>query len=198
MKYLRILLLSFFIFAVGDASAAGAGDAKAFVNDLGNHVLEIVKSGKSDSEKEQQLIQIFNENVNTDWMARFVLGRYSRTVPQDKLERYKKLYRDYVMNSYIPRFREYTSEKFRVSGVRNDKDTYIVQTEILRPNNQQAIKVDYRLVPEASSFKVIDIVVEGVSLINTQRSEFGSIISNNGFDTLLAKIEAKVKSGKVS
>ncbi len=194
---LRLLISVLFITLSINSSYAAEDDAKKFVSTLGDKVLEIVKSKNSNKDKEQSLIDIFNGNVDTEWMGKFVLGKYNKTAPQDKMEKYKSLYNEYVMGSYIPRFRDYTGEKFRVTGARKERDSiYIVTTEIIRPNAQAPVKVDYRLI-EKDSFKIVDIVVEGVSLITTQRSEFGSIISNSGFNSLLAKMEQKIKTNNL-
>jgi len=183
------------IFLVSLPASATTDDAKRYVNDLGGKVLAIISnSGESDDAKEKKLIGIFNQNVDTEWMSHFVLGRYYRQATPEQLAKYKDLYRQYVIESYVPKFRQYTGEKFQVTGVRQDGDgEYLVQTEIVRPN-QASVKVDYRITGKPGNLKIVDIVVEGVSLITTQRSEFGSVISREGFDSLITKLDGMVKN----
>ncbi len=181
------IFLSFPAFAQTDS-------AKKYVQDVGNQVLVIISNkSQSDDAKEKKLIGIFNQTVDTEWMSRFVLGHYYRQATPAQLKKYKDLYRQYVLESYVPKFRQYTGEKFQITAARAEGDSeYVVQTEILRPN-QESVRVDYRLAGKGGALKIVDIIVEGVSLINTQRSEFGSVISREGFDSLITKLDGMVK-----
>ncbi len=65
--------------------------------------------------------------------------------------------------------------------------------QIKTPNQTENTKAGYRLRPEKSNgFKIVDIIVEGVSLVITQRSEFGSVIKQKGMDGLITTIENKI------
>lgn len=175
--------------------------AKDFVTNLSDSIFSIVNSQEiTDIEKEKQLIRIFKQSVDTDWMGVFVLGRYYRTAEPAQSKRYLKLYHEYLINSYIPKFRQYAGETFEVLRIREkSKNDFIIQTKLnnnIEANNED-IRVDYRLRKNGTgSFKVVDIIGEGISLITTQRSDFGGLISRKGVGYFIDKLEAKVNEMK--
>lgn len=195
---MKKLLSVLFILAFSTNSFAAPEDARKFVAGVGDEVLKIVKtSGQSAGEKEKALVDMFKSHVDTSWMSGFVLGKYNRTTPKDKLEKFKAVYGDFLIQSYVPKFRQYTGQEFKVVGARKGPggNDYFVDTEI-NNGKDPAIKVVYRTIEKEGAQKIVDIVVEGVSLITTQRSEFGAVISNEGFDSLITRIEGRLKKMK--
>ena len=73
-----------------------------------------------------------------------------------------------------------------------DKKNYLVRMELLDPNGPSVV-MDYRLRPKGKGFKVVDIVIDSVSLLTTQRSEFNSEVSKRGLDFLIKALEKKAK-----
>ena len=71
----------------------------------------------------------------------------------------------------------------------------MVKTEVVRKNG--TVNVDYKLIESPNEWRVYDIVVEGVSLIKNYRSQFGKIIHNDSFNTLMEKLNTKVKKLEV-
>ena len=72
------------------------------------------------------------------------------------------------------------------------QNEYLVKTEIKSENNK-SFRIDYKIRKESDgSYKIFDIIAEGISMITTQRSEFGSILSRNNISFLIEKLEAKV------
>jgi phospholipid transport system substrate-binding protein len=195
-NYFKLFLVCFVLAGaqLSTAQAATAKDVEVFVNTLGNKVLNLLKDKSvSDSSKDQQLKTIFRENVDTDWIGQFVLGKYWREATDAQKTRYLSLYRDFLIESYTGRFKEYSGESFKITGSRDEgNNKFLLNTEIVRPNNPSVI-VDYKVKTNGSGFKVYDIVVEGVSLITTQRSEFTSVVSKNGLDALSNALEKRLK-----
>ena len=69
----------------------------------------------------------------------------------------------------------------------------------IQPGDGQSepISVDYRVRKADSGFKIFDVIIEGVSMISTQRSEFASVIGNNSIDYLIDQLSAKAKAGDI-
>jgi phospholipid transport system substrate-binding protein len=188
-----MLLGAFF----SNTAHATVEEARSFVTQLGDRTLAIIANTTLPTpEKENQLTSIFTETIDTEWIAKFVLGRYWRTATPAQQQQYLALYKKFLISSYVPNFREYTGEKFTVSSVSQlENDEYLVQTQIIHPN-KPSTRVDYRLRKNlvSGSYKIYDIVAEGVSLITTQRSEFGSIAARDGVDVLIKKLEMKINN----
>ena len=81
---------------------------------------------------------------------------------------------------YAARLSGFGGETFKIRASRPDDGATIVSTDILSPNGTTPLKVDWRLVSEDGKYKITDVVVEGVSMLVTQRSEFASVIQRHG------------------
>ena len=139
-------------------------------------------------------MDIMNDNVDTDWMAKFVMGRYYNRMDDELKQKYLDLYKRYLFYSYLPRIRGYSGEKMEVMSVTEKSgDQFKVKTAIKSDKAKGDILVDYRLRKEGKSFKVIDMIGEGVSLITTQRSDFAAPLSQRGPKYFVSRLEKKVK-----
>jgi phospholipid transport system substrate-binding protein len=191
---MRTLLLSFLLVITVTTSAyAGSSDgAKSFIQKVGDKTLEVVaRKDLNDKQKEAELARLFLQAVDTERMGRFVLGKYWRVATPEQKKAYSELYRKFLVGSYVPRFRDYTDQTFSIDGARAEDKEFVVQTSIIN-RNEPAVKVDYRLYHTGSKYLIVDIVAEGVSLTTTQRSEFGSFISQQGLDAFLKQLESRI------
>lgn len=197
MRKSFLRLISFVLVLVALPALASEKEAKAYVDSVSDRVLTIIANEKlGHSEKQQKLISLFEQTVDTKWIGRFVLGRYYNTATPAQKKSYDDVYRDFLIRSYVPRFKEYKGEKIELGEVRKDgKNEYVVKTNIVA-ENEPAIRVDYRVRETGGSFRVVDIISEGVSLINTQRSEFGSVVSREGMDYLIEQLENRLEQLK--
>ena len=162
---------------------------------LGAQALTII-SNKSFSKEQKQtkLDKIFADNVDFAWVGRFVLGQYWRQASEDQKKRYLKEYQRFLIYHYTSRFTEYTGGSFNVTGARDDGDgEFTVNMQLLSDQpGSEPVLVDYRVrKASGAGFRIFDVVVEGVSLINTQRSEFGSVVAKHGIDQLIAQLASK-------
>ncbi|NDF11290.1 MAG: ABC transporter substrate-binding protein [Proteobacteria bacterium] len=191
-----LLVLFVGVFAATPVSAATDG-ARNFVQSLSNEVIGVIESKSSDSAKSDKLKEIFLRSVDTDWMSRFVMGANYRALKDGQKQEYTNLYKDFLVYSYVPRFKEYTGEKLKIINIREDKNNeFFVQTELVRSSDKPAVRVDYRLRQKDGSYKLIDIIGEGVSLITTQRSDFAGVISRQGSDAFIKMLTERVKNLK--
>jgi len=113
-------------------------------------------------------------------IARFVLGRYWRSASEQEQQEYLKLFEDYVVFVYGTRLSSFNGETFKVRGSRTDDSGTIVSTDIISPKGEAPIKVDWRLITDHGSFRINDVIIEGISMLVTQRSEFASVIQRHG------------------
>ena len=115
------------------------------------------------------------------WIGRFVLGRnWNAATPQQR-EDYLNLFQEIIAITYSKRFVDYSGHKIEVTGHRFSKRKYIfVKSKIYNPKNKTAnINVTWRLLPKNLSFKIVDVVIEGVSMGVTQRNEYSTVIQRN-------------------
>jgi phospholipid transport system substrate-binding protein len=196
MKRLSALFLILGLLLPQASLAGDQNGAKQFVEDLAGRVVAVLEDGKTDlNQKDVALKQIFEGNIAIDWVGRFVLGRHWRTATDPQKQSYIENYKSFIINSYVNRLKEYSGEKFNILKAQDMGNAqYMLSTEILRPGGQPAVLVDYKIREEAGVYQIYDIVVEGVSLIATQRSEFDAVVSRKGLDFLIEQLAAKAKA----
>ena len=91
-----------------------------------------------------------------------------------------KIFEDYVVFVYTARLGDFGGEHIDIRGSRSDGNGVIVSTAISGPRNTSLVNVDWRLVTDNGAYKINDIIVEGISMGMTQRSEFASVVQRNG------------------
>lgn len=160
--------------------AAAAADPAAVITSLGNQALEVLGSNVDPKLRVARFRQLFSEDFDVPGIARFVLGRYWRIATEPQQQEFVKLFADYIALAYSNRLAEYSGETLHVTGTRPAPDGSVVSSEIVRPNGAPPAKVDWVLTPHDGAYKISDVVVEGVSMAVTQRSEFASVIQRNG------------------
>jgi phospholipid transport system substrate-binding protein len=167
--------------------------AAAFIENTSKQVLDIIKKDKQGNETATQLQQLFAEVVEIDWIGKFVIGGHWKMLSEQQKKQYLLQYRSFLLASYVPLFKQYNGQNFDIESVSElTNDQCIVAMKIHETKPQKSsYSVSYRLKSVGGKYRVHDIVAEGVSLIATQRSEFGAIISQKGFDTLMNRLNAK-------
>ena len=206
---MKKILLSILVFTF-ISNPAFADDSKTneekevhnFVNDLGNKIIAVASNQKLKlPQQKERLITTIEDVVDTDWIAKFVLGKHYKTAAVEQKEQFRKLYRDFMINTYSPKFTGYNGEKFSITSITKDDNYYTAKCLLSPKKNAPTINLDFRIrknnKKDESKFLIFDIVAEGVSLIETQRSEFGSVISRDGLDSFLLDLAERITKLKV-
>ncbi|MBM3468110.1 MAG: ABC transporter substrate-binding protein [Alphaproteobacteria bacterium] len=174
------------------AASKGTDEAKQFIEDLGRRAIEsLTKPGISQSELRSRFRSLLEEGFNVPAIARFVMGRYWRTMEDSQKETFIPLFEDRLVTSYANRFQEYQGVSFEVSGAYFQGETIIVKSTIQKPGGPRTA-VDWRVFKN----KIHDVRVEGVSMSVTIRDEYNSLVAskNGNIDAFLASLG----SGKIS
>ena len=192
-------ILSFFLvflFAITTSHAHTKTESQELKEYAKNLVNEEYKNFNdntlSPEEKKANTKQFISENLYLDWMARTSLGRHRRALSKHKLKEFIQAYSKFVIKTYTELSTSYSGEKAVLKKIKQiDENMFIANMEIIKPNGQPPIKIDY-LVHEIEEPKhkylVGDIITEGISTLNSQQAEFNSIISSNGIDALITDL----------
>ena len=178
----------------GHADAGAADTPNAFVNSLGQKVVHALSDpALSQEARLDKFEMLFEEGLDLTTIGRFVLGRYWRQATPAQRKTYEQLFKDYIVAIYAARLGRYQGETLRLIEARKDgeHDT-VVTTEILA-EGRPTTRVDWRVRGTSPNFKIIDVVVEGISMAITQRSEFASVIQRSGgqLEGLLSELRDK-------
>ncbi|KZD12348.1 hypothetical protein AUP43_16775 [Oceanibaculum pacificum] len=184
--------------ALSPASPAQADNpqkATTFIQELGGKAIDtITDKSLAEEERLSKFRTLLNQNFDVPGIGRFVLGRYWRTATPEQQQEYLKLFEESIVRTYAARFREYSGEKLAVDNARADGDRFmLVDSKIQRPSGPP-VAVTWRLFNDNGGFKIVDVVVEGVSMSVTQRSDYSSVIQSNGgnFDALLKAMRERL------
>ena len=195
----RLVLIIFvtflFIFSPKQQYAVAGDDPGTYVMTMTKNAIDTLTSQSiSQQEKELQFGQLFDKNFDVPSISRFVLGKYWKQASTDQKKKFIKTFRNYVVKTYSSRFNEYSGEQLQLLNTENESNPkiFLVHTALER-QDAPIIKVDWRIGKKKDRFVILDIIIEGISLAITQRSEFVSVIDQNegNIDQLISMLKEK-------
>jgi phospholipid transport system substrate-binding protein len=182
------------------SAPAGAADktpdeAKAFIQNLAQQAISTVaQRDLSDSERNDRFRRLFVASFDLPQISQFVLGRYWRTATPEQQQDFIKLFQEMQVLNWAQRFKDYKGENLSVTNAAKDDRGFTVDSVINHPP-AQPMPVQWKVhQAEDGQLKITDIVVEGVSMAITQRSDYNSMLQGNGgkIDGLLTALRTKV------
>ena len=198
-SFYLFLFLSFFVFLQKNN---GTYLVYAAANDPGNYVISTTQKAINtltdqtitQEEKERRFGKLFDENFDIPSISRFVLGKYWKSSTKIQKKEFIVTFRNYIVKTYSSRFNEYTGEKLTLINYENESNPklFIVHTALNRPDDLP-ILIDWRVGLKKDRYIILDIIIEGISLAVTQRSEFVSVIDQNdgNVDNLIKLLKEK-------
>ena len=176
MKILKTIFFIFiFIFYINSSFAKNPSE---FISDVTRNASEILKENISVDEKAQKLIILAEDSVDIDGIGLYSLGKHRKSINDEQLDRYKKIFRNYFLKSFSSRLSQYSDPKINVIAqkVVNKKYT-IVSSILVETTERPEIKIDWRVYTINPDKPLIrDLIIEGLSLARTQKEEFNSVI----------------------
>jgi phospholipid transport system substrate-binding protein len=171
------------------SSSANETEVKKFVAGFADDIISIVKHrSATNNSKADKLFRIVTSTFDTEWMGRFALGRDYRKFSSSEKSKYHKLYNLYLRNTYFPILMKYEDESYSVNRVtQTGTNLYNISVVIVRPG-RSPIDLDYTVKQKGNRYKMLDMSIEGVSTVFTQKSEFGSVLSRNGVEGLFESL----------
>jgi phospholipid transport system substrate-binding protein len=174
--------------------AASADGAIAFVQKLGDDALDLlVRQPGSDADRADRLRVILTNHFDLRTIGRAVLGPSWKSADEAQRATYLDTFEDYVVATYSLRVKDYSGEVFEVlKETPIDERDSLVATQIVRPNKPPLL-VDYRVRNSDGAYKVVDVMVEGISMLTSQRQEFSAVIQRYGLDGLISQLRARAE-----
>lgn len=175
---------------------AVAQDATSFIANLGAQGIQVLGPSVPPAQRAARFRQLLDNSFDLPEIARFVLGQYTRTMSPAGQQEFLPLFREYVVQAYTARLGQYGGAPFRVIGTRSHGGETVVSSQVTRSGNP--IQIDWHVMDRGGRLLVTDVVVDGISMKATQRSEFASIIQRNGghAEALLAALRQQVAQAR--
>ena len=194
-----VLIAALMVAAGGARTAASDDAAVAFVQGIGDDVIAILgdKANSTLAEREVAFRDVMARGFDIPIVTRFVLGRHWRTATDEQRTQFSAIFLDFIARVYASRFETYSygGEQFTVrSAIADESGDTIVRSRVARPSGADPVELDFRVRSKDGRHRVVDLYVEGISMLLTHRAEFSSVINRKGFDGLFSDIRARIEA----
>lgn len=164
------------------ASAQAAADPSTFVQEVSNKAITdlAVTPSASDQDRAAKLKPILEQYFDMPGIAKYMLGSYWRKATPEEQSAFTAALTDFLALSYGKRFATYTGHQMAIGRVRDDGDGLSTVFSVVKLPSGEEARVDWTILSQDSDYKISDVKVEGLSLADTHRQEFASVISSNG------------------
>ena len=190
-KILNIIAI-LFILAPKAVLGANFNEEEKFVETFADEAISILSNDQvSKNEKNDQFTNLVMSAIDLNLISQFVLSKTWKSATDDQKERYLSAFKTYFINSYANKLDQYSGEKILVNGSEEAGKYVIVDTNIVREGTDTLkINLKWRLLNKNGDIRIIDLNIEGISLVIAQREEFQSFLANNdgNLETLIEKI----------
>jgi phospholipid transport system substrate-binding protein len=179
---------------------AVAGVPTEQVRQTADKVLQVLqdprfKANGNMSQRREQLRQILGARFDFAEMAKRSLGSNWQKGSSAEQQQFVRLFTDHLEKSYIAQIESYAGEKIIYGREAVEQDQAEVETKIVTKKSEQ-VSVNYKLKADGAEWKVYDVVIENVSLVNNFRTQFSRILAKGSFAELISQLEAKSTGNK--
>jgi phospholipid transport system substrate-binding protein len=199
LKWLRVILTAFVLFLPTFCIAANA-EPEALVRTTINDMIHHLKAEHGRIQQEPNYLYgvirgVIFPHIDFPEVSKRVLGVNYRQATPVQRQAFQKDFSELLVRTYAEAFRSYHDEAVDITDSHasaSDANRVEVKT-LIRQSGASPIPVDYRLVSTPQGWKVYDIVIEGISLVSSFRSQFSETIRAKGIPGLLQDLEDKNK-----
>jgi phospholipid transport system substrate-binding protein len=184
-----LLLLSGAV--VQPAVAGGATEAmKSTIDEVLTIIRdkELKQPGRAE-ERRQRLEQVVGDRFDYQEMSKRAMGAPWNTLSDKDKQEFVALFKTLLTNSYADKIESYSGEGVKYINERTENDYAEVRTKVL--TGKIEIPLDYRLLNKGNDWRVYDVVVDGVSLVNNYRGQFSKILRSSTYADLVDQLRKK-------
>lgn len=197
-KIICIATLLCMLVSVKAHANINAVKAEDFVKEITSEGIEdIINANIPQSEKDTRFEKLFNSALDLDFIGQFVLGRNWRSATPEQRREFIKVYRELNVKTWSQRFDEFKGKNFDFSGTTPSSSRgQIFVNSFVNMDSGEPAKVVWRVREKAGEYKIVDIIIENVSLAITARNEYSAFIKNNpgGVNALIADLKKKLQA----
>jgi phospholipid transport system substrate-binding protein len=195
MKMLRSLIVVFvaaFALPAVPAAAQATDPAGVFVQKLADDTINLLKSQTKGAARDQAFRDLMAKGIDVEFLGKQALARYWRTATEAERQQYLTIFQDYMLRTITSRLARFEQETVKVTGAaKGPKDDIVVASQVI--GKGEPIQMDWQVRNMAGGLKIIDVKIEGISMLITTREEFGGIVSQKGMSGLLDAMKGKIE-----
>ena len=193
MKKTLLLFLGLFLVS----TSAHAVDTKAinFVEKLANTIItDVLKSTDTAEKKTERFEKHFLEALDTQSIGKFVLGRYWRTATHTEKEQFLEAFTDMALKSWADKFDMYNGQEIVFVDARPAEGENQVYVNSQIKNEPNPVEVIWRVRNKNGTYKIVDIIIEGVSMVLSYRNEYTAYLQNHSLTELTERLKTQASS----
>jgi len=179
-----LILISFVIVFFSNIEKVYSIEPDIFVQSTVNRAAKTLGGNLTKKERVEKLKEIASETVDIQGIGYYTLGAYRKNINDEVIKKYEILFEQYFLKSFASRLAEYSNPEIEVVSKKKLNENYTMVSSILVSTEQRPeVKIDWRIyTKDPENLKIRDLIIEGLSLVRTQREEFSSIIQSNDGD----------------
>ena len=196
MKKLMVIMSVLMFSLVGMAQAQEINEQNPYelVKGVASKTFDRIKANQEAVKADPEMLRTIMEeelvpHIDYKFAAFMVLGKHFKSVPQEKMGEYITVFRQYLITSYAVAMGYYDNQtvQFEPESSFDDKKSVTVRAVVQDPKRPE-IKIAFKVRRDSKTneWKAYDMVAEGISMLNSKRSEFESILRQDGIDAVIA------------
>ena len=193
MHLKKFFFVLIFLYPIVSYSDENLASSKVFVEKLGKQVVEKVSNTEiTELERYNNFKKLYLSSFDNYYISRFVLGRYWKTIDKGVQKKFVDSFNNYIVATYAPKFKGWEGT-FKAVESLFENNYYNVKMDILNKDGP-TLKMMWKMyLNKNKEFKILDVNIDGVSMLVTQRAEFLSVIKNhpNGVNGLIDAMNKK-------
>ena len=192
------VFVGFYLLFCAHVSVANANNistgAEIFIKTLATATQNtFLNKNLAPSVHKEKFRKIMVDNFDLKGVGQWVIGRYWRKSSANERIKYLQVFENFIVENYAKRFKNYTKAEFKINKTIIRNNSIFVSSEI-NASESDPVRIVWRVNYKDGTYKIIDFLIEGVSWARTQRSEFASVIRNNGgkLSALITALNKKI------
>lgn len=191
---LIVIFASYLLTASAFAQTESSASAKQIVEKFQSDLIAVMKEGKQlgYAGRYEKLKEAVINSHDLSKIARIVVGKEGEKLSEEQQQKLDEVFSKLSIASYAHNFKDYSGESFVFdSEEQTTRGGVVIHSHLVIPDDKP-VKFDYMLKEKGNSWRIINIIANGVSDLALKRSEYTTILQREGFDALIAKINEKI------
>lgn len=188
--------ISLLLMLLNASAVLAEENARQVVEEFQNQLIGVMKEGKSlgFQGRYDKLDAAVKKTHDLPKIARIVVGKQWEELTADQQAKLEDVFSKLSVSAYAHNFKDYSGESFSfVSEEETGRGGVVIHSNLTIPGDKD-VKFDYMMKKKDDSWQIINIIADGVSDLALKRSDYTSVLSREGFDALIAKINEKIES----
>lgn len=166
-----------------------------FVKTMTDEIItNVLKSSDTQELKTERFEKYFLNALDTKSIGKFVLGKHARKISDEELKKFTLAFTTMALKSWADKFSLYTGQSITFQGERPAEGKNQVYVDSLIQNGANPVQVIWRLKVKNEDYKIVDIVIEGVSMVLTYRDEYASFLDSHTLEELIQKLNSQAET----